>query len=86
MKNLLIYRTTPLQIDKSPAELPMNRKLRSNLPIKGDLLTPHTAKEVIKEKQKERQRHYYYKGTTSLKPLMTCDRVNLRCHAQKKST
>ena len=47
MKNLLIYRTTPLQIDKSPAELLMNRKLRSNLPINGDLLTPYTAKEVV---------------------------------------
>ena len=47
MKNLLIYRTTPLQIGKSPAELLMNRKFRSNLPINGDLLTPYTAKEVV---------------------------------------
>ena len=36
MKNLLIYRTTPLQIGMSPAELLMNRKLWSNLPINGD--------------------------------------------------
>ena len=80
MKNLLIYRTTPLQIGKSPAELLMNRKLRTNLPINGDLLTPHTAKEVVKEKQKqkERQRQYYNKGTTALKPLKTGDRVKLR--------
>ena len=52
MKNLLKYRTTPLQIGTSPEELLVNRKLRSNLPINGDLLTPHTAKEVVKEKQK----------------------------------
>ncbi|XP_061887621.1 uncharacterized protein K02A2.6-like isoform X2 [Entelurus aequoreus] len=58
-KSLLIYRSAPLQNGLSPAQMLMGRRIRSNLPVNEDLLTPKGAhkirhtKEVQKAKQKQ---------------------------------
>lgn len=40
--SLLVYRSTPLENGMSPAELLMNRRIRSNLPMSYDHLPDHT--------------------------------------------
>ncbi|XP_055731765.1 metaxin-1-like [Salvelinus fontinalis] len=40
LKNLMIYRSAPLQNGLSPAQMLMGRRIRTNLPIHEDLLTP----------------------------------------------
>ncbi|TWW61296.1 hypothetical protein D4764_05G0013860 [Takifugu flavidus] len=56
-KSLLIYRSTPLQNGLSPAQMLMGRRIRSNLPVCEDLLTPKGASRIRKSKegQKEKQ-------------------------------
>uniref|UniRef100_A0AAV2M0U9 Uncharacterized protein n=1 Tax=Knipowitschia caucasica TaxID=637954 RepID=A0AAV2M0U9_KNICA len=48
-KSLLIYRSTPLQNGLSPAHMLMGRRIRSNLPVSEDLLTPKGASKVRTE-------------------------------------
>ena len=56
---LLAYRSTPIECGYSPAELLMNRKLRSLVPITPSLLAPaipdFSALEEKEKKRKERQ-------------------------------
>ncbi|ESO92978.1 hypothetical protein LOTGIDRAFT_162005 [Lottia gigantea] len=70
---LLAYRTTPLKhIELSPSELLMNRNLRTNLPIKTDLLNVPNSKNVVKKREelRENQKLYYDKNSTrSLRSL-----------------
>jgi len=48
--SLLIYRNAPLQNGLSPAQMLMGRRIRSNLPVNEDLLTPKSAHKVRKVK------------------------------------
>ena len=58
---LLILRSTPLENGFSPAELLMNRKVRTTLPMTGAQLLPsipdreivHQREEQLKQKMKE---------------------------------
>lgn len=55
LKNLMIYRSAPLQNGLSPAQMLMGRRIRTNLPIHEDLLTPRGAHKVKLEGKTERQ-------------------------------
>lgn len=79
-KSLLIYRSAPLQNGLSPAQMLMGRRIRSNLPISEDLLTPKGAHKVkhAKERQKEKQKQLHDRSAKQLPTLKLGDRVRLR--------
>lgn len=79
-KSLLIYRSTPLQNGPSSAHMLMGRRIRSNLPVSEDLLTPKGASKVRKEKerQKEKQKQLHDRMAKRLSTLKRGDRVRLR--------
>uniref|UniRef100_A0AAR2M2X3 Reverse transcriptase zinc-binding domain-containing protein n=1 Tax=Pygocentrus nattereri TaxID=42514 RepID=A0AAR2M2X3_PYGNA len=54
----MIYRSAPLQNSLSPAQILMGRRLRTNLPMHENLLTPKGAHKIKidKEKDKEKQK------------------------------
>ena len=87
-KAILSYRTTPLANGFSPAELLMNRKLRSTLPMTTKLLEeiPDFSRlRKTEEKLKENQKLQYDRrhGTHDLAPLQAGDPVwiiDLRIH------
>jgi transposase InsO family protein len=54
LKNLMIYRSAPLQNGLSPAQMLMGLRIRTNLPIHEDLLTPRGAQSQTR-KQKDKQ-------------------------------
>ena len=78
---LLSYRSTPLKIGYSPAELLMGRNLRSNLPTTQQQLKPHTPNQKkvrFKDlKIKESQKRYYDRRhrVKDMPPLRTGDGV-----------
>ena len=61
-KSLMIYRSAPLQNGLSPAQMLMGRRIRSNLPVNEDLLTPKGAHKVRKA-QGHLYRHMETVGT-----------------------
>ena len=69
---LLEYRNTPISgMNLSPAQLLMNRRLRSSLPMSESLLKPATnddAQEQLTSRQ-QKQQQYYNRGARSLPPL-----------------
>lgn len=70
---LLSYRATPLQCGLSPAELLMNRKLRTTLPShqphdKFKPKNPATIEQKLRQ-QKLRQKSFYDRTTKQLPPL-----------------
>ncbi len=69
---LLSYRTTPLDCGQSPAELLMNRKLRTRLP------TVSAHKDTFVPSNKSKQKYYYDKAARSLEPLQKDDVVRMR--------
>uniref|UniRef100_A0A8C6T6T6 Integrase catalytic domain-containing protein n=1 Tax=Neogobius melanostomus TaxID=47308 RepID=A0A8C6T6T6_9GOBI len=74
---LLSYRTAPLECGLSPAELLMNRKLRTTLPC----YTETKQNMVIQTKldyQKRKQKRYYDKATKTLSPLAKDDVVRIQ--------
>ena len=79
---LLIYRSTPLNCGKSPAELLMNRKLRSNLPVNKELLKPETVNTNFvkdsKESEKHEQKRHHDKKARKLPELEPGDPVCLQ--------
>ncbi|CAL9699730.1 unnamed protein product [Knipowitschia caucasica] len=79
-KSLLIYRSTPLQNGLSPAHMLMGRRIRSNLPVSEDLLTPKGASKVRKEKerQKEKQKQLHDRTAKPLSTLKHGDPVRVR--------
>nr|XP_029698987.1 uncharacterized protein LOC115251324 [Takifugu rubripes] len=79
-KSLLIYRSTPLQNGLSPAQMLMGRRIRSNLPVCEDLLTPKGASRIRKSKegQKEKQRQLHDRKAKHLPMLKPGDNVRLR--------
>lgn len=78
--SLLIYRRTPLQNGLSPAQMLMGRRIRSNLPVNEDLLTPKNAHKVrnAREEQKVKQKQLYDRTAKHLPMLKPGDVVRLR--------
>ena len=81
-KALQIYRSSPLESGKSPAELLYNRRLRSNLPIMDNLLDPqHVDPQLVKERKeghKAKQKTQYDKHARDLTELNIGDHVRLQ--------
>lgn len=79
-KSLLIYRSAPLQNGLSPAQMLMGRRIRSNLPVSEDLLTPKSAHKVrqAKEEQKVKQKQLHDRTAKHLPMLKPGDTVRLR--------
>ena len=75
---LLEYRNTPISnMNLSPAQLLMNRRLRSSLPMSESLLKPAIHEEARKQltNRQQKQQEYYNRGTRSLPPLHKGDIV-----------
>ena len=80
------YRNTPLEeINQSPAQLMMGRRLKTSLPTAAPLLKYRASDEVqrILKKQKENQKQYYDKRTgKELPPLQPGETVQMK-HGEK---
>lgn len=87
-QSLLVYCSTPLECDKSPAHLLMGLHLRSNLPIQEDLLKMQEGKMVkrYKEQQKAKHKFYYDRGTQILPELHTGDQVRIKDNTNTTDT
>ena len=79
---LQVYRSSPLECGKSPAELLYNRRLRSNLPMMDNLLDPqHIDRQFVRERkegQKVKQKERYDKHARDLQELDIGDHVRLQ--------
>ena len=71
---MLNYRAAPLDCGYSPAELLMNRRLRTRLPDSDDLLPS----EKITSQTSQKQAQYYNVGAKELAPLLPGDSVRVR--------
>jgi transposase InsO family protein len=85
-KALMNYGNTPLEeINQSPAQLMMGRRLKTSLPTAAPLLKSRASDEVrrILKKQKEKQKQYYDKRTgKELPPLQPGETVQMK-HGEK---
>jgi len=72
---LLAYRSTPLDCGKSPAELCMNRKLRTTLPNVDD---HNVNKDPRATKERAKQKEHYDKGAKPLRELSANETVRIR--------
>lgn len=81
-RSLMIYRSAPLENGLSPAQMLMGRRIRTNLPIREDLLdTPHTSLvKSFKLKQKIKQKRLYDRKAKPLTALKPGDTVKIRNH------
>lgn len=79
---ILEYRTTPLEVGYSPAELLQGRQLRSILPTLNEQLLPkvidHEKVKVMLNKNHENQKHNYDKQSKPLAPLEIGDSVRFQ--------
>ena len=79
---LQIYRSTPLECGKSPAELLYSRRLRSNLPMMDNLLDPqHVDPQTVRERkegQKAKQKRHYDQHARDLPEFSVGDHVRLQ--------
>lgn len=75
----LVYRSTPPEGGKSPAELFYGRKIRSNLPISSGLFTHSDCKKSVEKsvKQKKKQKLRYDRKVRKLPVLR--NRVDSKC-------
>lgn len=76
---LLSYRTSPLECGLSPAELLMNRKLRTTLP---SYTKPEKYPKMHQklQRQKVKQKLFYDRTAKQLPPLVTDDTVRIEDH------
>ena len=79
---LLEYRNAPLSCGKSPAQLLMNRQLRSTLPLSAKNLNPKVPDtQLIRENMqdsKQKSKFYYDRSSKMLKPLNIGEHVRIR--------
>lgn len=73
---LLSYRTAPLDCGFSPAELLMNRKIRTTLPYYTEIKESEVLTKM--DTLKRRQKHYFDKSTKPLSPLAKDDVVRIQ--------
>ena len=78
-KSLLAYRSTPLEIGLSPAQLLMNRRLKTTLPIQACQLEPqlHPNNVSARRRSQQHMKKYYDQHTKFLSPLKCGDRVRM---------
>eukprot|EP00057_Strongylocentrotus_purpuratus_P006656 XP_011661130.1 PREDICTED: uncharacterized protein K02A2.6-like [Strongylocentrotus purpuratus] len=79
--SLLVWRNTPtVGLNSSPAQRLFGRRLRNNLPIASVLLKPklQTDTNQRKEKNREKQAHYYNRGAKDLPELKVGDTVRVK--------
>ncbi len=74
---LLSYRTSPLECGMAPAEMLMNRKLRTTLPSCSEQKANVKIKQKLK-RLKDRQKFYYDRAAKHLQPLLTDDVVRIK--------
>ena len=79
-KALLDYRNTPLDIGLSPAQLFLNRRLKTSLPTSAPLLKPlgmdtKEIKAMLKSRQLKNKTHYDKHAGHGLEPLKAGDPV-----------
>ncbi|XP_061170309.1 uncharacterized protein LOC133179617 [Saccostrea echinata] len=79
-KALLDYRNTPLDIGLSPAQLFLNRRLKTSLPTSAPLLKPlgmdtKEIKSMLKNRQLKTKIHYDKHAGQGLEPLRAGDPV-----------
>lgn len=72
--NLLVYRATTLENEKSPAELMIDRKIRSHLSAVANLLFRTGHKSFVKQRKPEKEKH---KMVTELPPLIENEKVRI---------
>ncbi|KAG5889762.1 hypothetical protein JTB14_003856 [Gonioctena quinquepunctata] len=78
---LMEYRNTALKnINKSPAQMMLNRTLRTKIPILENKLLPRVEKDIRKRKQESQslQQYYYNKNAKNLCELKEGEKVYLR--------
>ncbi|MCG7876437.1 MAG: RNase H-like domain-containing protein [Candidatus Thiodiazotropha endolucinida] len=80
--SILNYRNTPIDNLGSPAQLLMNRRLRSKLPVTQKLLKPKiinqkTVHEKLTKKQ-EKQKYFYDKSSKNLSHLSPGDTIRVQ--------
>ena len=79
--SLLSYRNTPVSDAGSPAQLLMNRRLRTDLPVKSEQLVPKVPNlryvQKCQKKRKAEQKYYYDRSAKAQKPLHSGDQVRV---------
>ena len=88
---MLEYRNSPLKhMDKSPNELMFNRNLKSNLPVKSEMLNniDNKSKSVLVDRFRragQLQEKYYNRSANTLSELSVGDSIRYKKHAHSRT-